>query len=193
MKRVAVPVHGLGGRVTSLASCALALWTVRDLVDEGALTVTRHAPPLPVCGLDKPGRGLLTAIGTDGCAQALGVTVRGCDDCARFRLAVVRPGVTARGHTGPATDQVTVAGLMTALPFLLTARSHEREVGGLDGVAGIARRLLLLPGIATTLGRQWSPPLWLRVAPSLFPRPLSQTSSGCSSACLGPWRSGMRL
>ena len=64
---------------------------------------------------------------------------------------------------------MTVAGLVTALPFLLTARGHGRGVGGLDGVAGIARRLSLLPAIVATLGRRWSPPLWLRVTPSSFP------------------------
>ena len=71
------------------------------------------------------------------------MTIRGLDDCARVRLAVVRPGVTARGHTGPATGRVTV------LPFLLTVHDHE---GGVGGVAGIARRQLLLPEIAATLG-----------------------------------------
>ena len=82
---------------------------------------------------------------------------------------------------------------MTTLLFLLTIRSHGKGVGSLDGVAGITRRQLLLPKITATLGRWWSPPLQLRVAPSLFPRPLSRTSSGCSSACRGPWHSGMRL
>ena len=146
VKGVAVPVHGLVGRVTSLTSRAVAPQTVRGRVDAGALAVTHHAPPLPVCGLDDPGRGLLTATGTVECASALRATVRGRDNCARDRLAVARPGVTAYGHTGPA------AGLMTALPFLLTTCGHGRGVGGLDGVAGIARRLLLLPAIAATLG-----------------------------------------
>ena len=66
-----MPVHGLGGRVTSLVSRALAPWTIRGLADESALAVTRDAPLLPVCGLS---RGLLTATGTVGCARALGVT-----------------------------------------------------------------------------------------------------------------------
>ena len=116
---------------------------------------------------------------------------RRVDDCARIRLAVVRPGMTARGHTGPAIGHVTVAGLVTAL--LLTARGLGGGFGGLDGVAGIARSLWLLPAIAAALDRQWCPPLLLRVAPPLFPRPPSRTSSGWFSACLGPWHSGMQL
>ena len=169
VKSVAVPVHGLGGHLTSLANRAVSPRTVRSLVDEGALAVTRHAPLLPVCGLDDPGRGLLTATRTI--------------ECARDRLAVARPGVIACGRMGPATGHVTIAGLVTTLPFLLTARGHGRGVGGLDGVAGIA----------AALGRRWSLPLRLRLAPSLFPRPLSRTSPGCSSACLDPWHSGMWL
>ena len=57
-----------------------------------------------MCGLVAPGRGLLTATGNDWCARALGVT-------ARDRLAVAMPGVTARGHTGPATGD---SGLIVA-------------------------------------------------------------------------------
>ena len=182
-----------GSRDRSCESLSLAPWTVRGLVDEVALAVTCPTPVLPVCGLADPGHGLLTATGTGECAHALTVTVHSLDECARICIAVARPGVTARGHTVPATGHMTVAGLMTALPFLLTARSRGRGVGGLDGIARIARRLLLLPRIAATLGQRWSPPLQLRVAPSLFSRPLSRTSSGCSSACRGPWNSGMRL
>ena len=110
-------------------------------------------------GLADPGRGLLTATGTAEFARSLGVTICGLDDCARVRMAARRPGVTARGHTGPATCHVTVAGLVTALPSLLTVCSRGREVSGMDRVARIARRLLLLPGITATLGRRWSPPL----------------------------------
>ena len=58
--------------------------------------------------------------------------------------------MTARGHTGTATGHVTVAGLMTAL--LLTARGLGRGVGSLDGVAGPAQKLLVLPAIVATLG-----------------------------------------
>ena len=50
VKGVAVPGHSLGGRVTGLASRALTPRTVCGLVDEGALTVTRHAPLLPMPG-----------------------------------------------------------------------------------------------------------------------------------------------
>ena len=122
-----VPVHGFGGCVTGLASRALAPRTVHPLMDESALAMARPAPLLPVCSLSGPGCGLLTATRIVGCARALGH-----DDCARIHLAVVRPGVTDRGHTGPA------ASLVTAVPFLLTVCSHERVVSGLGGVTGIA-------------------------------------------------------
>ena len=65
---------------------------------------------------------------------------------------------------------------MTAL--LLTVLGLGRGVGGLDGVVGTERMLLLLLAITAPLGRWWSPPLQLRVAPPLFSRPLSQTLSG---------------
>ena len=76
VKSVAVPTLGLRGRVPGLASRALAPRTVCGLVDESALAVTRHAPPLPMCGLDAPGLGLLTATGTSEYTRALGATVR---------------------------------------------------------------------------------------------------------------------
>ena len=60
-------------------------------MDESTLAVTRQAPPLLVCSLVDPGRGLLTAAGTDGCARAPGA-LRGRNDRARDRLAVARPG-----------------------------------------------------------------------------------------------------
>ena len=179
------PVRGLGGRVTGLASRAIATWTARILVDDGALIVTRHPPLLPMCGLSGPGRDLQTATGPVGFAHALGVTVRGLADCVCVRLAVVRSGVTSRVHTSPATGHVTVR------PFLLTVRGLGKGVGGLGGVAGIAQRQLLLPGIAATLGRGWSLPLWLLLPPFLDSRPLCRTLPGCSSACRGPWHSGM--
>ena len=91
-----------------------------------------------MCSLVDPGQDLLTAAMTDECSRSLGVTVRGRDDCARDRLAVARPGVTARSHTGPATGHVSVTVLVTAL-LLLTARGLGRGVGSLDGVAGTAR------------------------------------------------------
>ena len=83
MKGVAVPVRGLEGRVTGLVSRSLAPRTVRCLVDEGTLAVTRHAPLLPMCSLADLGRGLLTATGTAECGRTLGATVRGRDDVSR--------------------------------------------------------------------------------------------------------------
>ena len=100
------------------------------------------------------------------------------------RLHSHSPGL--RDHTGPAT------GRRTARPFLLTVRGLGNVVGGLGGVARIERRQLLPPGVAATLGREWSLPLWLWVAPFLYSRPLCRTLPSCSSACQGPWRSGMR-
>ena len=117
VKSITVPALGLERHVPGLESRALDPRTIHGHVDESALAMTRHAPLLPVCGLIALGRGHLTATGKDG--------------CSRDRLAVARPGVTARGHTGPATGHVTVAGLVTA-------RGLGRGVGGLDGVAGTA-------------------------------------------------------
>ena len=134
----------LGLEVTAACS-AHAPRTVRGLVDGSDLAVARPALLLPTCGLVAPGRGLRTALGVGECARALGVTARSLDECACDLLAVARPGVTARGHTGLA------AGLVTA-PLLLTVRGLGRGVGSLDGVTGGAWKLLLLPVIAVTLG-----------------------------------------
>ena len=195
VKSVVVPVRGLGGRVTGLASRTLVPRTVRCLVDEGALAGIRHAPLLPACGLGGPGpgRSLQTATSPIEFTHALRVTVCGLDECACVHLAVTRPGVTGCGHTGPANGHVTIAGHETIHPFPLTVRSLRMGVGSLSGVAGIARRQLLPPGIAATLGRGRSLPLRLRVAPFLGSRPLCRTLPGCSSACQGPLRSGMQL
>ena len=124
LKSVTVPVHGLGGHVTGLANRALAPWTFRGRMDKGTLAMTCHAPPLTVCHLDAPGHCLLTTTRITEYACAFGR-----DDCTRDRLSVARPGVTARSHTGPATGRVTVAVLVTALPFLLTAHGQGRGVG----------------------------------------------------------------
>ena len=105
-----------------------------------ALAVTCHAPLLLVCSLGGPGRDLQIATGPVGFARALRVTVRGHDNCIRIRLAVARPGVSGRGHTGLATGRVTVSGHVTAHPFLLTIRGLGKGVGSLGGVAGIAQR-----------------------------------------------------
>ena len=142
----------------------LPLFTVfsltRSSVDVGALTGILHTPLLPMCGLGGSGHGFRTTTGLVEFARTFRVTVRGLDNCTRVRLAGVRPGVTVRGHTGPATGRVTVAGHGTGHPSPLTVRGRGRRVASLGGVAGIARRLLLPPGIAVTLGRGWSLPLW---------------------------------
>ena len=150
-RSIAVPALGLGVTVTCRVGRVPTPRTVRGLVDGGALAVTRPALLLPAYGLVAPGRCLRAATGIAECARAFGVTARGLDECARDLLAVARPGVTARGHTGPATGHVTVAGLVTA-PLLLTVHGLGRGVGGLDGVTGTARRRLLLPAIVVTLG-----------------------------------------
>ena len=128
VKSVAVPVLGLGGRVAGLASCTLTPRTVLGRVDEGALAVTRHAPPPRVCGLNAPDHSLLNAARTAEYALA------------RDRLVVARPSVTARGHTGPATGHVT------ALLFLLTARGPGRGVDSLDGSPGLLGGCCCFPG-----------------------------------------------
>ena len=92
---VAVPALGLGDR-------ALAPRPVHGLEGDNAVAVTRHAFPLPVCGLVAPEN--------DECTCALGATAL----CSRSRrlylcsLVVTRPGVTTRGHTGPAIGHLTV-------------------------------------------------------------------------------------
>ena len=101
--------------------------------------------------------------------------------------------MTGCSHTGPATGHVTVTDHGTVHYFPLTVRGLSRRVGGLDGVARIARRQLLPPGIVATLGRGWSLPLQLRVVPFLGSRPLYRTLPGCFSACRGPLCNGMRL
>ena len=146
----------------------------------------RHAPLLPVCVLGGPGRGLWTAAGPVEFA-------RGVDDCSRVRLAVARPGVTSHGHTGPATGRVIATSHGTVRPFPLTVRGLGKGVDSLGGVAWITQRQFLPPGIAATLGRGWNLPPQLWVAPFLGSRPLCQTLPGCSSACWGPLRGGMRL
>ena len=142
VKSVVVPVRGLGGHVTGLASHALDPRTIRGLVDEGALARIHDAPLLPACGL---GRGLRTATGPVEFRSRSQVTVCSLDKCAHVRLAVARSGVAVYGHTGPATGHWTVR------PFPLTVCSLGKGVGGLGGVAGIARKLLSPPGI-TQLG-----------------------------------------
>ena len=169
-----MPVRGLGCRVTGPASDALVSRTVRGLVDDSTLAVTSHAPLLPVCSLGGSSNSLRIAAGAISFA-------RGLDDCACIRLAVARPAVTGRGHAGPATGHVATTGHVTARPFLLTISGLGEGVGGLGGVTGIAQRLLLPPGIAATLGRRWSLPLRLPVAPFLASHPLYLTLPGCSS------------
>ena len=151
--------------MTGIVSPSLAPRGVCGLVDAGALAGILLAPLLSTCSLGGPGRGLWTATGPVEFAHALGVTV--CRHEARR---------DRRGHTGPATGRVTVVGHWTV-------RCLEKGVGSLGGVAGIARRQLLPPGIVATLCRGWSLSLWLRAAP--FP--------GCSSACQGPLHSWMQI
>ena len=140
------------------------------------------------CGLGGPGCGLQTHTGLVGFAHALRVTVCGLDECTRALLAVTRPSVTVRVHTGTATGLVTITGHGTGPFSPLTVRSQGIGVGGQGGATGIARRLLLPPGIAATLGQGWRLPLRWRAAPVPCPRLLCRTSPGCSSACQGPLR-----
>ena len=145
VKSVVVPVRDLEGCVTGLTSRALAPRTVRGLVDAKALSGILHTSLLPACSLGSPGRSLRTATGLMEFTRALRVTVRGLDECA-----VARPGVTVCCHTGLPTGR---EGHGTIRLFPLTICGLVRGVGGLGGVTGIVRRLLLPPGIAATLGR----------------------------------------
>ena len=120
LKSVVVPA--LGALVPCLGIRALATRPVCGCVDVSALAMTRLDRLLPVCGLVAPGHGLRTATRIVECAHALGVS-------ARNGLAVARPGMIARSHTGPATGHGTVAGLVTAL-LLLTARGLGGGGGG---------------------------------------------------------------
>ena len=179
MKGVIVPVRCLVGRVLGLASRAFTPYSF-------AVSWTLCAPPLPACGLSGPGLGRRTATGAVGFARALDVTVSGFHKGARALLAITGPGVTVRGHTGPAT------GHEIGCFFPLIIHLRRIEVSGLGGVAGIALRLLLPPGIVATLGQGCSLPLqWGAVTP---PSPClsCRTLPGCSSACWGPVLSGMR-
>ena len=69
-----VPARGLVGRVPGLASRALDPRTVHGLVDVCALIGALHFPPLPMCSLGGPGRGLWTTSWAVGFTHALGVT-----------------------------------------------------------------------------------------------------------------------
>ena len=109
----------------------------------GALDGIRHALPLPMCG---PGRGLQTATGLAEFACALGVAVRGLDECVRALLAVARPGVTVCGHTGPVTGHVTVASHGIGPFSPLTVRGRGRGAGVQGGVPWIAWSCFCLPG-----------------------------------------------
>ena len=85
--------------------------------------------------------------------------------------------------------------------LLLTACGRGRGVGSLDGVAGIARRLLLLPAIAETLGRRWSLPCgcgWLHPSSHVLfhgprqavPQPVwarGAAGCGCRVFVVGCW------
>ena len=101
----------LGLEVT-VACCALAPQIIRGLVDGGTLAVTSH-DLLPVCGLVGPGRGLRAVLGVNECTHDL--------------LAVARPGVTARGHTGPATGHVTRRRSRDSSPSADRSRSRKRS------------------------------------------------------------------
>ena len=100
-----VPARGLVGCGACLASRALAPRPVHFHVDECALAGARHAPPVPVCCLSSPGRGLRTAPRAVGFTHALGVTVRGLDESTRALRAAAGPVMTARDHTVPVTGE----------------------------------------------------------------------------------------
>ena len=149
-----VHARGLVDRVPGLASRALTPQLVRSHVDACALVGDHHALPLPMCGLGGPGRGLRTIPRAVGFDCTLGVTARGLARSTRALLAAAGPTVTVRDHTDPGT------GHGTGLSSPLSGFSHGRGVGGLGGVTGIVRRLMVPPRIAVTLGHGWGLPLW---------------------------------
>ena len=190
--------------------CPLVVWWVScpvlrvalSLHEPFAVSWTRVFSPglftLPFCPCavsGGPGHSLRTSTGLVEFARTLGVTVHGLNECAHALLAVARPGVTVRGHTGPTTGH----GIS---PFSLTVRSQGIGVGSLGGVAVIARRLWLPPGNASTLGRGWSLPLRWRAAPApahgFFAGPRQAVSQpvgvpcaagcGCGLFVFGCWR-----
>ena len=185
-----LPARGLVGRVACLASRALAPCPVRGCVDEGTPAGAHHAPPLPVCGLGIPSRGLRTAPVAIGFARTLGVTVRGLNESARALRVAVGSVVTICSHAVPATSPVTVRGHRTGHFSPLTGPGHGGEGGGRGGVSVIVWSLMVPPRIAATLVCRWS--LLLRVAPFLSPSLHCRTSPGCCSACRGPVHSGMQ-
>ena len=105
-----VPAHSLVGRMPGLASRSLASRPVRGILDECALARALHTPPLPVCSLGGPSRGLQTTPGAVGFAHALGVAVRGLDGSARALRAAAGPAVIVCDHTVPGIGPVTVHG-----------------------------------------------------------------------------------
>ena len=123
-KGAVVPLRGLVGRVAGLASRALAPRPIRGRMDEGALAGARHAPHLPACVLDGPGRGLRTAPGAVGFAHALGVAVRSLDESARSLRVAAGSVVTVRGHVIRVTGPVTVRLHKTGHFSSLTSPGH---------------------------------------------------------------------
>ena len=80
-----------------MEDCALAPRPFRGPVSYNALVVTRHAFPLPVCGLVDP--GWATDLSWERRVRSR--------LCLRL-LVVTRPGVPTRGHTGLALSRLAI-------------------------------------------------------------------------------------
>ena len=134
--------------------CPLAVWWVTCLVSRVALAL--HDPSA-VSWTWALSMGLFTLPLCPCAVSAVPVALWTATDLVEFTcslLPVARPGVTVGSHTGPATGHVTVTGHGTGPFSPLTVHTRRRGAGGEGGVTRIARRLLLPPGIAATLGRE---------------------------------------
>ena len=112
--------------------------------------MTCHAPPLPVCGL-------LIATGTAECTRALRATVRGCNDCARDRLAVARPVVTSSYRScdcSPLSSDRSRSGKRSWRPgwslrdckeAVVTSRNHGNSGSMVESAPAVAGGSIPLP------------------------------------------------
>ena len=96
-------------------------------------------------------------------------------------------------HSRSRSNQYRSRDCGTGLSSPLTNLGHESIVGGLGGVAGIMRGLMVPSRIAVPLGHGWGLPLRLWAAPSWGPNLLYMTLPSGSSVCWDHVSSGMWL
>ena len=166
----------------SLGDRALASRPALGPMGDNALAVTRHAFPLPVCGLVNPGWA-------PDCSWERRVHSHSRNDRSRSHrlrlhsLVVTRPGVTARDHTGPAISHLTV---MVSWPhsFSWLLAVSEKELTTWTGSQG--PRGSFASHDLSDSGIELVPTPAVGGGSSGLPTSYSQPSSGCFSACLGP-------